>query len=150
MGTELIIYMILGLVVVLAFLMLLLFLSPKKGAVAEQNSNQVSKNYEPKIITRTDLDYLLGVIKNKGTTTKELATVLDLVIKHHGVIAKKLGIRAHPDFDIYVDIILTICRHKNTNKNIVVKFDKELVALNPDYKEEINDAITKGLNSRGI
>ncbi|WP_299946857.1 hypothetical protein [Sulfurimonas sp.] len=145
-----IIYMILGLVVVLAFLMLLLFLSPKKGAVAEQNSNQVSKNYEPKIITRTDLDYLLGVIKNKGTTTKELATVLDLVIKHHGVIAKKLGIRAHPDFDIYVDIILTICRHKNTNKNIVVKFDKELVALNPDYKEEINDAITKGLNSRGI
>lgn len=150
MGTELILYMILGLVVVLAFLMLLLFLSPKKESAKTHKEVEPNRKQEPKIITRTDLDYLLGVIKNKKTTTKELATVLDLVIKHHGNIAKKIGIRTHPDFDIYVDIILTICRHTNTNKNIIVKFDKELVTLNPDYKEEINDAITKGLNSRGF
>lgn len=150
MGTEVIIYMIVGLIVVLAFLILLLFLSPKKESVEKNKEVETNKKQEPKIIIRTDLDYLLGVIKNKKTTTKELATVLDLVIKHHGTIAKKLGIRVHPDFDIYMDIILTICRHANTNKNIVVKFDKELVALNPDYKEEINDAITKGLNSRGL
>lgn len=150
MGTEVIIYMIVGLIVVLAFLILLLFLSPKKESVEKNKEVETNKKQEPKIIIRTDLDYLLGVIKNKKTTTKELATVLDLVIKHHGTITKKLGIRVHPDFDVYMDIILTICRHTNTNKNIVVKFDKELVALNPDYKEEINDAITKGLNSRGL
>lgn len=150
MAAELVFYAIIGLVVILAVLILLLFLSPSKEDTKKNEENKKSQKQEPKTITRTDLDYLLGVIKNKKTTTKELATVLELVIKHHGTIAKKLGIRAHPDFDIYADILFTICRHKNTNKNIIIKFDKELVALNPDYKEEINDAVTKGLNSRGV
>ncbi len=150
MGTELVIYAIIGLIAILAVLILLLFLSPKPEGVKKNEEQKKGQKQEPKVITRTDLDYLLGVIKNKKTTAKELAAVLDLVIKHHGTIAKKLGIRSHPDFDIYADILLTICRHKNTNKNIIIKFNKEIVALNPDYKEEINDAVTKGLNSRGI
>jgi len=58
--------------------------------------------------------------------------------------------RAHPDFDIYMEILFTICRHPNTNKDIVIKFDRELGRLNPEYKKEINEAITKGLNSRRV
>ena len=98
----------------------------------------------------TDLDSLKAIIKRKKTTSKELKEALDLVIKHHGHIHKKLGARSHPDFDIYMDILFSICRHPNTNKNIIINFDKELARLNPEYKAEINDAITKGLNSRGI
>ncbi len=75
---------------------------------------------------------------------------MDLVLKSHGNIHKKLGIRAHPDFDIYMEMLIVVCRHPNTNKNIIIDFDKELLKLNPQYKAEINDAITKGLNSRGI
>lgn len=150
MGTEIIVYIIIGLVIVLAFLMILLFLNPKSDGIEKIDSAQSSGKQESKIITRTDLDYLLGVIKNTKTTAKELATVLDLVIKHHGTIAKKLGSRVHPDFDTYMEILLAICRHKNTNKNIIVKFNKELETLNPSYKEEINSAVTKGLNSRGL
>ena len=89
------------------------------------------------------------MIKLKKTTSKELKDSLDLVLKHHALIHKKLGARAHPDFDIYRDILFSICRHPNTNKNIIINFDKELTRLNPEYKADINDAITKGLNSRG-
>ena len=63
---------------------------------------------------------------------------------------KKLGLRAHPDFDIYMDILFTICRHPNANKDLIIKFDRELEELNSEYKKEINDAITKGLNSRRV
>ena len=58
--------------------------------------------------------------------------------------------RAHPDFDIYMDILFTICRHPNTTKNLILDFDKELERLNPEYKPEINNALAKGLNSRGV
>ena len=63
---------------------------------------------------------------------------------------KKLGIRAHPESDVYMDIIFKLCRHKNTNKNIILAFMKQLEKSNPEYKKEINDAMMRGLNSRGI
>lgn len=72
-----------------------------------------------------------------------------MVLKNYGQIHQKMGVRAHPDFDIYMGILFAICRHPNTNKNIILNFDKELSRLNPDYKAEINDAVTKGIKSRG-
>jgi hypothetical protein len=73
-----------------------------------------------------------------------------MILKYYGHIHEKLGIRSHPDFDIYMEILIIICRHPNTNKDIIIKFDKELTRLNPSYKAEINEALTKGLNSRGV
>jgi len=49
-----------------------------------------------------------------------------------------------------MNILFAICLHPNTNKNIILSFNKELVRLNPKYKVEINGAISKGLNSRGV
>jgi hypothetical protein len=74
---------------------------------------------------------------------------LDLILKHHGNISKKLGARPHPDFDKYMWVIIAICRHPSTNKDIIINFDKALTKQNPDYKAEINEAVAKGLNSRG-
>ncbi len=58
--------------------------------------------------------------------------------------------RAHPDFENYSEILFTISRHKHINKDILIKFDKELERRNPEYKKEINEALMKGLNSRGV
>ncbi|WP_415397001.1 hypothetical protein [Sulfurimonas sp. CS5] len=147
MEITLLLKSIMGLVVILAILIFLLFLSSKqkKEEVAAKKAT-ITDRKSPNI----NLDYLRSIIKNKKSTTKELKEALELVIKHHGRVHEKLGLRAHPDFDIYMDILFTICRHPNTNKDIVIKFDKELGRLNPDYKKEINDAITKGLNSRRV
>ena len=139
---------VMGLVVILAGLIFLLFYSPTSKK--QKPSDTPVKDDDPKNeISKIDLDSLRAIIKNKKTESKELKEALDLVLKHHGVIHKKMGLRAHPDFDFYMDILFTICRHPNTSKNIILNFDKELLKLNPDYKSEINDAITKGLNSRG-
>ena len=137
-----------GLVIVLAVLIFLLFYSPRTKN--KKPERKAVKNVEPvSEKQKVDLETLRAIIKNKKSASKELKDTLDLILKHHGIIHPKMGLRAHPDFDIYMDILFTICRHPNTNKNIIIKFDKELVRLNPEYKAEINDAITKGLNSRG-
>ncbi|MDY0232735.1 MAG: hypothetical protein RBS11_01765 [Sulfurimonas sp.] len=138
---------IFGLVAILAILIFLLFLpsGKKKKEVNAKNSTTQQREAQ-----KTDLPYLRAIVKNKKSTTKELEQALALVIKHHGNIHPKLGARPHPDFDIYMDLLFTICRHPNSSKDIIINFDKDLCRLNPEYKKEINEAITKGLNSRRV
>ena len=138
-----------GLILILSILIFLFFYSSKK------KKTTIPKNVQkitPEVETdnyKTDLNSLRAELRKKKTTTKELMSIIDLILKHHGVIHKKMGMRSHPDFDAYTEIFMSICRHPNTNKNIILKFDKELSKLNPEYKSNINDAVTKGLNSRG-
>ncbi|MEA3331392.1 MAG: hypothetical protein U9Q29_06835 [Campylobacterota bacterium] len=152
MEITLLIKSIMGLVVILGLLVFLLFLPSRKKKKISVASKKVSKTSESPQKNRIEsgLNSLFAIIKDRKTTTLKLKEALDLVIKHHGVVHKKLGLRPHPDFDLYMDILFTICRHPNTSKDLIVKFDRELERLNPEYKKEINDAISKGLNSRGI
>ena len=151
MEIALLIKSVMGLIVILGLLMFLFFYSPrskaKKNKPDAENNSKNSLPIQEKI--KTDLRSLKAIIKNKKSSSKELKIALDLVLKHHGCVHKKLGTRAHPDFDNYMDILFSICRHPHTNKDLIINFDKELEKRNPEYKAEINDAITKGLNSRG-
>ena len=136
-----------GLVFVLAILIFFLFNNPK----AKEKKRKVkaeAKQEEEK--GNTSLPYLLSIIKNKNSTKEELKSALDLIIKFHGTIHPKLGLRSHPDFDVYGEILLRICRHPNTNKNLILDFDRALETKNEEYKKDINDFLTKGLNSRGM
>lgn len=140
----------LGLIIVLGILIFLFFYSSKKKkakiqARVEKTVQKIEINSQ-----KIDLDSLRLKLRKRKTTAKELMDVIDLILKHYGVIHKKMGMRPHPDFDAYTDIFMSICRHPNTNKNIILKFDKELSRLNPEYKSDINEAMTKGLNSRGV
>jgi len=150
MEVTLLIKSVMGLVVVLGLLIALLLSSfknkKKKSIILKKQVVDTAKTNEIK----TDLESLLKIIKNKKSSADELKAALDLVLKYHGNIHKKLGLRPHPDFDTYMDILFTICRHPHTNKHLIVNFDSALEKLNPEYKKEINDAIAKGLNSRGL
>ena len=136
----------LGLVSLLAILIFFLLYLSKKQKVVKAKKEQ---REEHKRALVTSLDNLLSIIKNRASTSQELKDALDLVIKYYGTIHPKLGLRPHPDFDVYGEILLRICRHPNTNKNIILDFDRALEAKNEEYKRDINDFITKGLNSRG-
>jgi hypothetical protein len=158
MEAELIIKSIMGLVALLALLMFLLFLEPGSTKKSQEKPSEINppaqeEKKEPSGESHKkelDLNYLAEIIKNKKSDSKKLQYALDAIIKYHGKVHKKLGLRAHPDFDIYIDILFTLCRHPNANKDLIINFDRELERQNPEYKQEINEAITKGLNSRGI
>lgn len=143
-----------GLIVILGILVFLLLLSYRnKKAKHKVKLATKTKSQEKEILKEkslTDIPTLLAIIKNKKSTAKELSDALNLMLKHHGTIAPKLGARSHPDFDIYMGILFAICRHPNTNKDIILNFNRELDKKNPAYKKDINDAVAKGLNSRGV
>lgn len=147
MEITLLIKSIVGLIVFLAILLYLLLIPSKKPKVQTVQKKQSPRDESGAM--KTDKESLRAIIKNKDTSAKDLVQALDLILKHHGRIHKKLGERSHPEFDYYMDILFTICRHKNTNKDIIISFDKKLEQLNPNYKKDINEAIAKGLNSRG-
>jgi len=146
MEITLLVKSFLGLVSLLAILIFFLLYIPKKQKIVKKKKQEIQ---ELKKRDATSLESLLSIIKDRTTTAEELKDTLDLIIKHHGTIHPKLGLRPHPDFDVYGEILLRICRHPNTNKNIILDFDRALEAKNEDYKKDINDFITKGLNSRG-
>jgi len=138
-----------GLVSILAILLFFLFLTKKSKKVLQSKSKK-SKTVRVKSEETISLESLLQVIRDKHSTSEELSKALDLIIKYYGVIHPKLGIRSHPDFDVYGEILLRICRHPNTTKDIILKFDRALELRNEAYRREINDFLTKGLNSRGM
>ncbi len=134
-----------GLVALLALLMFFLLYSFKnKKLVLNSASNTSSKKGQQDI----SLPSLRKKLRNSKTTAKELVETLNLILQHHGKIHPKLGSKTHPDFDNYAEILFTIARHQNADKNIILNFDKELQKHNPEYKKEINGALMKGLNSR--
>jgi hypothetical protein len=135
MEITLLIKSIVGLVLVLGGLLFLLFYSRSMKEKQDKNKMQAKPKKE-----HHDLASLRKIIRDKKTPTAKLQETLNLVIEHHGTIS---------DFDFYAEILFTICRHPNTNKDIILNFDRALEAKNPEYKREINDAITNGLNSRG-
>ena len=144
MEITLLIKAIVGLVIILGILVFILLI-PK-----QMEKKTVQKRTVEPVKPKTDLDSLRHIIRNRLSTKQELQDALNLVIKLHGHIAKKLGSRVNPEFDGYMEILIMICRHPNTDKNIILKFDRELSSLNPEYKSEINESITKGLDSRSI
>ncbi|QOP42501.1 hypothetical protein FJR45_00430 [Sulfurimonas sediminis] len=99
---------------------------------------------------KPDFNTLLEVIKDKKATTSELREAVDLLLKYYGKIPKKLGLRAHPEFEKYSELILRICHHPNVTKDIILKLDKELHRRNPEYALELDDSLTKGLDTRGF
>jgi len=144
MEASLLIQSIGGLVVLLA---ILLFILLKPKAPKEIKENKIVSSTGPK--KRTDLEFIKQIIKDKNSSKNDLSDAVDMVIKYHGNIPAKLGTRTNPKFDEYMAIFVALCRHRKATKDVVLKLDRELVSRNPAYKSEINDAITKGLNSRG-
>lgn len=149
MDIEFIIKSVVGLIVLLT-LLIILFVLParkKKKKIQKQKKQAALKEEESEELL--SFDELRAVVRRRSTTAEELQKVIDQVVKHYSKIPPKLGIRTHPDFDKYVDLIVHLVRHRNTNKDLILQLDRALTKNNPEYKAELNDTLTKALNSRG-
>jgi lipopolysaccharide export LptBFGC system permease protein LptF len=150
MDIKLIIEIIVGLIVLLAFL-IVLFILPARSKEQRKQKNSLKKNNENQNNQEEILpfDDLRAIIRSKSSSKADLEKAVDQIVKHYSKIHPKMGIRSHPDFDKYVEIIVHLVRHKNTDKKLILKLDQALTKQNPEYKAELNDALTKALNSLG-
>jgi uncharacterized membrane protein YgaE (UPF0421/DUF939 family) len=120
--------------------------SKKKQKIYEKRT----KEEKVKEIVSHEFNDFLTVIKNRQASSEELKKALDGILEYHGTIPAKLGIRLHPEFYKYSEVILRLCRHKQTNKDLIINFYKKLSKRNPSYAKEIDDSLTKGINSLGM
>ncbi len=148
MDIGLIIKSVVGLIVVLAVLIIVFILPIQTKKKKDQERSTKSEEEKGKMDPVLSFDELRLIIRKRSSTTEELNKAVDQIVHHYGKIQPKLGIRSHPEFDKYVDVIVHLVRHKNTNKDLILKLDRELTRKNPDYKAELNDTLTKALNSR--
>lgn len=118
------------LVLLLGVLLVILFIGAKKKKALEMQEKK------RKVI---DLGTLVKKIKSKTATETELKENLELVLNLYGII---------DDFAVYEDILFTITLHPNTNKNLILYFDKQLSQQNPEYKVRISDAVMDALKAR--
>jgi len=149
MDVVVLIKSIIGLVVILLVLVFLFVYLPRdthKQSVKKSAKNKADTQQKKQVPT---FEALFRVIKNQNTPTSQLKEALDTIIQEYGTIPPKMGMRIHPDFYKYSEILLRICRHKQTNKDIIIGFYKALLTRNPSYAKEIDDSLTKGLHSLG-
>ncbi len=92
---------------------------------------------------------LQDIIKKNTSSTSELRSAIELILKHYGQIKAKHGVAPDKDFKRYAEVIFAISRHPNTNKELVLMFDKELTKRNPSYTREIDEMLNRGLTARG-
>jgi hypothetical protein len=142
MELTLLIKSIMGLVVLLLFLVFFLYIPFGKERKKEKIKQAPTQKND------FHLEDLHSIVKNKTSTSSELKDALERVIQYHGKIDTKLGSHPDPKSDIYMDILFKAALHPNIEKKIIIKFNKDLEKLNPEYKKEINDALMSGLNSR--
>lgn len=131
-----------GLIFLLGILVSLLLYKPRK-----KREKEIAQKVDKK-----DSDYtfeeLIRFIRNRDTPTDKLQWALDTIVKYHGTIEPKKHGHVSDDFYHYSEVIIRICRHPNTTKSLIIRFDKAIRDLNPSYSKELNDSLTKGLNSR--
>lgn len=147
MDITILIQSIVGLVAILGVLAILLV---SQFSSKEVKIEEVKEESPPPVETNTDFQHLQAVVNDNNSSTEELSNAMSLIIKRHGTMRSKLGMRPHPESDAYMDVLFKACRHKNINKDIIIKFNNSLEKLNPGYKKEINEALMRGLNSRGV
>jgi len=148
MDIVLLVKSIAGLSAILVVLLLFFIYASKNKSKKQKKKKSYTTPTPAK--PKYDWNTLIKSVRNRQSTTQELQETLALILKYHGTIPNKLGIRVNPEFDKYSEVLLRLCRHPNTNKDLIINFDKELEKRNPEYIKEINDALTKGLNSRGV
>ncbi len=90
------------------------------------------------------------LFSNKKSTKEELTNTVEQLIRYHGKIHPKLGDLAHPDFKRYLTLIMSLASNPQSDKDIIVSFEKKLRVKNPKYALDIEDAINKGIAKRGF
>ena len=114
------------LVSVLALALILFFKTYKVEA-----NNATQNTYLDSLQTPED------VIKNPSSTSQELqAAMHELQLS-----TKKLLITSNEELDSYASLLKLLCKHPNTNKKLIIEFEKIAQEKNPQYKKEIAKAL---------
>ena len=119
----------------------------------EQELPVKKKKTEKKEIDKTkplSFEEITSIFGSSDSSKEEFIEAIEQLIRHHGKIQAKLGDLVHPDFKRYQALIITLCKNKRADKDVIVALNHKLRALNTKYGYEIDEAVVKGIEGRGF
>jgi flagellar basal body-associated protein FliL len=91
--------------------------------------------------SRLTFDAAEAIILDRGSSREDLAAAVDAISRYYAQVHATTLSR-------YSRIIVSLCRHPRTNKDLVVQLDRALQKQSPNLHQELDAALKKGLNSR--
>ena len=131
---------------VLLGLLLILVLVYVSNGTSKPEQPASSKPSQPmerkKEATPQTFESLEAIVLDRNCTKQALRDAAKAIASQYGQVHATTLQR-------YSRIIVALCRHPQTDKQIIIDFDKSLRKQNPNLKIELEMALQKGLDSRG-
>jgi hypothetical protein len=119
----------------------------EQEAVIKKKKTQQREIDKTQPLSFEDITHIFG---SSSSSKEDFIEAIEQLIRHHGKIQAKLGDLAHPDFKRYQKAIITLCKNRKSDKDVIVALNQKLRALNTKYGYEIDEAVSKGIEGRGF
>lgn len=80
-----------------------------------------------------------AVIHQNTSSNAQINGAVDTIIEHYPHI---------DDFRVYGALLQTLCVHPSTDSKVILRFQKALIAANPNVKDQIEKTLKLGLAGR--
>lgn len=141
-------YLIIVIVAVIIIVLVSLFIvvmNLQKTVIVEKKTPQEIKEEEARKIA---IEELVEIAAKRTSTKNELSTAILKAAKECPFPPKEKGVLPK-SAKVYLNFILLIASHKNTDAKMIAFMDTELKKANPEYKQEIDIYENEGIHQRG-
>ncbi len=141
-------YLIIVIVAVIIIVLVSLFIvvmNLQKTVIVEKKTPQEIKEEEARKIA---IEELVEIAAKRTSTKNELSAAILKAAKECSFPPKEKGVFPK-SAKVYLNFILLIASHKNTDAKMIAFMDTELKKANPEYKQEIDIYENEGIHQRG-
>jgi hypothetical protein len=151
-GSTLVTILIILLLLLIPLLLSYLVFPDDKDAALVKQDNAPKKDEKPVIDKNKILSFeeIRVLFSHRDSSKAELKEAIEQLVRHHGKIHAKLGDLVHPDFKRYLELIISLCKTPQADKELILSLDQKLRVKNPKYGLEIDEAVNKGIAARGF
>jgi len=151
-GSTLVTILIILLLLLIPLLLSYLVFPVEKDIVLAKEDAVLKKDEKPVIDKNKPLSFeeIRALFSHKHSSKAELNDAIEQLVRHHGKIHAKLGDLIHPDFKRYLELIISLCKNPQADKELILSLDQKLRVKNPKYGLEIDEAVNKGIAARGF
>jgi len=151
-GSTLVTILIILLLLLIPLLLSYLVFPADKDVVLMKADEVLKKDEKPVIDKNKILSFeeIKVLFSHKHSSKTELNDAIEQLVRHHGKIHAKLGDLIHPDFKRYLELIISLCKNPQADKELILSLDQKLRVKNPKYGLEIDEAVNKGIAARGF
>jgi len=151
-GSTLVTILIILLLLLIPLLLSYLVFPDDKETASVRQEDTPKKDEKPVIDKNKTLSFeeINILFSHKDSSKAELKEAIEQLVRHHGKIHAKLGDLVHPDFKRYLELIISLCKNPQADKELIITLDQKLRVKNPKYGLEIDEAVNKGIAARGL